>query len=68
MNVLKYSLEGILVLLSSPQLHQTGSDEKILQCIEKQALVQIILRELAKHFMQENYKAIACVSANLSYV
>ena len=61
-------INEIPVLLPFPQLHEIGSDEKTLHCIEKQALVQVIIRELAKHLLPENYKATACVSANLSDV
>lgn len=62
------TLNEIPDLLPFPQLHERGSDEKTLHCIEKQALVQVIIRELAKHLLPENYKATACVSANLSDV
>ena len=47
------------------QIDESGTDEinaKILCSIEKQALVQMIIRELAKGLVPENYKAIACVS------
>ena len=49
-----------------PQIHESGPDEmneKILCSIEKQALVQMIIRELAKELVPENYKTVACVSA-----
>ena len=53
-----------------PQIYESGPDEmneKILCSIEKQALVQIITKELAKQLVPENYKVVACVSANFSY-
>lgn len=53
-----------------PQIYESGPDEmneKILCSIEKQALFQIITKELAKQLVPENYKVVACVSANFSY-
>lgn len=54
----------IFVSISFLQIYETKSDkmemkDKILLCIEKQALVQIIIRELSEQLMKSNY-----VSAN----
>ena len=54
----------------SPQIYESRPDEmneKILCSIEKQALVQIITKELAKQLVPENYKIVASVSAKSSY-
>lgn len=51
-----------MISISFPQIYQTATDEmkdKILLCIEKQALVQIIIRKLAEQLVESNY-----VSAN----
>ena len=53
-----------------PQIYESGPDEmneKILCSIEKQALVQVIIKELAEQLVPENYRAASCVSANFSY-
>jgi len=49
-------------------VYESESDErseKILLCIEKQALVQTIIREFAKHLVPEKYISITSVSALL---
>ena len=49
-------------------MYETGPDEmiqKILCCIEKQALVQVIIRELAKHLVPDKYIFVASVSCEL---
>ena len=38
--------------------------EKILCRIEKQALVQVIIREFAKHLVPDNYFFVVSVSCN----
>jgi len=40
--------------------------EQILICIEKQALVQTILKEFAKHLVPENYIFVTSVSVHSS--
>ena len=53
-----------------PQIYESGPDEmneKILCSIEKQALVQVIIKELAEQLVPENYRDVSCVSANFSY-
>ena len=45
-----------------PQIYGTGPGENILCCIEKQALVQVIIKEFAKHLIPDNYILVACVS------
>ena len=44
-------------------INDTGSDKMILCCIEKQALVQVIIREFAKHL--DKYDSVASVSLRL---
>ena len=46
-------------------MYETGPDEvfeKVLCCIEKQALVQVIIREFAKHLVPDYYIFVASVS------
>jgi len=51
------------------QLYEKGSDERseqILICIEKQALVQTIIKEFAKHLVPEKYIFVTSVSGHSS--
>ena len=48
-------------------MYENGPDErskKILHCIEKQALVQIIIKEFAKHLVPEKYIFVTSVSGH----
>ena len=48
-------------------MYENGPEERseqILLCIEKQALVQTILKEFAKHLVPEKYIFVACVSGH----
>ena len=48
-----------------PQMNETDPSGNILSCIEKQALVQVVIREFAKHLVPDNYMLVACVSLYL---
>ena len=64
-----------MISISFPQIYETATDEmkemkdKILLCIEKQALVQIIIRKLAEQLVESNYVSVnqshVCVAKNL---
>ena len=54
-----------LYMVVFPQINETDPSENILSCIEKQALVQVIIREFAKHLVPDNYILVACVSLYL---
>ena len=43
------------------RMNDTESEKTILSCIEKQALVQVIIREFAKHLTK--YDSVASVSS-----
>ena len=48
------------------QVHENEPNERseqILLCIEKQALVQTILKEFAEHLVSEEYTAVSALSA-----
>lgn len=46
-------------------MNETDPSGNILSCIEKQALVQVVIREFAKDLVPDNYMLVACVSLYL---